>query len=55
MLALLLLITVDACINTGNGYFVFDIIHVKQHEYWPYLKSGIDKYLSTVNKKIKQY
>ena len=43
--------TVDACINTGNGYFVFDIIHVKQHEYWPYLKSGIDKYLSTVNKK----
>jgi len=43
--------TVDACINSGDGYFLFDIIHVKQYGYWPYLKTGIDKYLNSVAQK----
>jgi len=43
--------TVDASINVGDGYFVFDIIHIKRYNYWSYLKTGIDKYLSTVNTK----
>jgi len=41
--------TVDACINTGDGYFVFDIIAVKRNNYWQYLKTGIDNYLSTIS------
>ena len=42
--------TVDACINAGDGYFVFDIIHVKMYNYWDSLKAGIDEYLATVKK-----
>jgi uncharacterized lipoprotein YddW (UPF0748 family) len=40
--------TVDACINAGNGYFLFDICHVKKYDYWAALKTGIDNYLKTV-------
>lgn len=40
--------TVDACINSSDGYFVFDIIHVKKYDYWDELKTGIDAYLKTV-------
>lgn len=36
--------TVDACINSCDGYFVFDLIHVKDYNYWTALKSGIDSY-----------
>lgn len=43
--------TVDACINSGDGYFLFDIVHVKQYGYWSNLKTGIDKYLNSVSKK----
>ncbi|NDV96364.1 S-layer protein [Dysgonomonas sp. 521] len=46
--------TVDAAINAGNGYFLFDIIHLKMHNYWPDVKKGIDKYLESIeNKKGK--
>lgn len=40
--------SVDACINGGNGYFVFDISSVKSNNYWLYLKTGINKYLDSV-------
>ncbi|MEG0559662.1 MAG: alpha amylase family protein [Muribaculaceae bacterium] len=43
--------TVDACINAGDGYFVFDMIHVKNFDYWNALKEGIDKYLTSLEKK----
>lgn len=43
--------TVDACINAGDGYFVFDMIHVKEYNYWDALKEGIDKYLETTKDK----
>lgn len=40
--------SVDACINAGDGYFVFDMVHVRQFNYWNALKIGIDKYLNTI-------
>lgn len=36
--------SVDACINTADGYFVFDIYHVREFNYWNDLKAGIDLY-----------
>ena len=41
--------SVDAAISEGNGYFVFDIVHVKMYNYWDALKEGIDNYLKTIN------
>lgn len=40
--------SVDACINAADGYFVFDMVHVRNFDYWNSLKQGIDKYLSTL-------
>lgn len=40
--------TVDACINSSDGYFVFDIVHVKENNYWDELKTGIDAYLKSL-------
>lgn len=37
--------TVDAAINACDGYFCFDLIHVKMYNYWAALKKGIDNYL----------
>ena len=37
--------SVDAAIHTGDGYFLFDMIHLKQKNQWQYVKEGIDKYL----------
>ncbi|MHC1779382.1 MAG: alpha amylase family protein [Bacteroidales bacterium] len=34
--------SVDACINAGDGYFFFDMIHLKQNNQWQYVKTGID-------------
>lgn len=36
--------SVDACINAADGYFVFDIYHVRTYNYWNDLKQGIDLY-----------
>lgn len=43
--------TVDACINAADGYFLFDLVHVKKYDYWSGLKEGIDNYLKSVEKK----
>lgn len=43
--------SVDACINAADGYFVFDICHVRQYNYWNDLKAGISKYLSSQSSK----
>ena len=40
--------SVDACINASDGYFVFDMVHVRQFNYWNSLKQGIEKYLNTL-------
>ncbi len=37
--------TVDAAINACDGYFLFDLIHVKNYDYWSALKKGIDAYI----------
>lgn len=34
--------SVDACINAGDGYFFFDMIHLKKNNQWAYIKAGID-------------
>ena len=43
--------TVDACINSADGYFVFDLCHIRMYNYWDAFKIGINNYLSTINKK----
>ncbi len=34
--------SVDACINACDGYFFFDMIHLKQNNQWQFVKNGID-------------
>ena len=41
--------SVDACINNADGYFVFDMVHVRQFGYWDAIKLGVDKYLNNTN------
>lgn len=44
--------TVDAAYNAGDGYFLFDLIHLKQKpEYWDDVKRGIDKVLPVATNK----
>lgn len=43
--------SVDAIINEADGYFVFDLCHIRQYNYWNALKTGIDNYLETVKNK----
>jgi uncharacterized lipoprotein YddW (UPF0748 family) len=39
--------SVDAAINACDGYFLFDMIHLKQKpQKWEAVKTGIDKYLN---------
>ena len=40
--------SIDACINAADGYFLFDMVHVRDYNYWSACKSGIDKYLNTL-------
>jgi len=42
--------SVDAAINAGDGYFLFDMIHLKNKNQWQYVKSGIDQYLLSTEK-----
>lgn len=42
--------SVDAAINACDGYFLFDMVHLKMNpKKWDYVKQGIDDYLKTVN------
>lgn len=40
--------TIDACINSCDGYFVFDLCHIRMYDYWTAFKQGFDDYLKTV-------
>jgi len=42
--------SVDAAINAGDGYFLFDMIHLKNKNQWQYVKEGIDNYLKSIKK-----
>lgn len=37
--------SVDAAINSCDGYFLFDMIHLKKKNQWQYVKTGIDNIL----------
>lgn len=43
--------SVDAIINVADGYFVFDLCHVREYDYWDALKKGIDAYLESLSSK----
>ncbi len=32
--------TVDACINAADGYFVFDLCHIRMYSYWDNFKEA---------------
>ncbi|MDE5815201.1 MAG: S-layer protein, partial [Alistipes sp.] len=34
--------SVPACYNACDGYFLFDMIHLKKADQWQYVKAGID-------------
>ena len=38
---------IDACITPSDGFFVFDLCHIKMYDYWDAFKQGFDKYLSS--------
>ena len=42
--------SVDAAINACDGYFLFDMIHLKNKNQWQYVKEGIDNYLKSIDK-----
>ena len=42
--------SVDAAINACDGYFLFDMIHLKNKNQWQYVKNGIDQYLKSIEK-----
>ncbi len=42
---------VKACINNSDGFFVFDLCHVRMYDYWDAFKQSFDEYLKTLEKK----
>ena len=41
--------SINACINAcDGGMFLFDLCHIRMHNYWDACKQGIDNYLKTV-------
>ena len=40
--------TIDVCINIADGYFCFDLCHIRMYDYWDAFKQGFDNYISTV-------
>ena len=40
--------TVDACINAADGYFVFDLCHIRMYDYWDAFRKGFDNYLDSL-------
>ena len=39
---------IDACITPSDGFFVFDLCHIKMYDYWAAFRQGFDEYLATV-------
>lgn len=40
--------TVDACINSADGYFVFDLCHIRMFDYWTSFQKAFSDYLNTL-------
>jgi len=41
--------SIDAAINACDGYFLFDMIDLKNHNQWQYVKDGVDKAIANAN------
>lgn len=41
--------SVCACIDACDGYFLFDMVHLRKAGQWDFVKAGIDEYLSKIN------
>ena len=39
---------IDACMTSSDGFFVFDLCHIKKFNYWSNFKTGIDSYLDSL-------
>ena len=39
---------IDACLSNSDGFFAFDLCHVKKYDYWNAFKTGFDKYLESI-------
>lgn len=42
--------SIDACINAADGYFLFDLVHVREYDYWTACQTGIETYLNSLKK-----
>ena len=40
--------TVDVCINNSDGYFVFDLCHIREFDYWGAFRSAFGNYLNSL-------
>lgn len=40
--------TVKACINNADGYFLFDLCHIRMYNYWEAMEDAIDNYLRSI-------
>lgn len=40
--------TIDACINAADGYFCFDLCHIRMYDYWGAFRNGFDDYLNSL-------
>lgn len=40
--------TIDACINAADGYFCFDLCHIRMYDYWSAFQKGFSNYLNTL-------
>ncbi|MBQ0077693.1 MAG: family 10 glycosylhydrolase [Bacteroidales bacterium] len=40
--------TIDACIKSADGYFVFDLCHIRMYNYWDAFKQGFDNYINSL-------
>ena len=40
--------TIDACINAADGYFCFDLCHIRMFDYWDAYKKGFDEYINSL-------
>jgi len=40
--------TVDACINNSDGYFVFDLCHIRMYDYWDAFKKAFQDYMNSL-------
>lgn len=41
---------IDVCISNSDGFFAFDICHLRKFNYWMAFKNGFDNYLKSVKK-----